>query len=272
MASDPTYRVRNWSEFQHYGDKRSPPWIKLHRALLNNREWHSLSGDASKLLVECWLVASETPDGSIPLTLADLAWRLRRSECEARAWMNELVAQRFIEVCQQDASAPLASCEQDACLDVDVEEEKKEEKEKKTDIGPAEPDPEAGAFEDYWTRRPRRDGADPKKAARKAWNARRREGHTVEAILAATDRYRRWCEVKGKVGTETVMRASTFLGDAENIANPWVPSAPPPPARQRPEPPQVNGASRRLPLASERGGPRQSAADIAQDVLRLGVG
>jgi hypothetical protein len=28
-------RVKNWSEFQHYKD-RNPPWIKLHRTLLDH--------------------------------------------------------------------------------------------------------------------------------------------------------------------------------------------------------------------------------------------
>ena len=56
MAS--AIRIKNWEKFQHYKG-RNPPWIKLHRQLLQNREWHQLSGDASKLLVECWLLASE---------------------------------------------------------------------------------------------------------------------------------------------------------------------------------------------------------------------
>jgi hypothetical protein len=28
-------QVKNWRSFQHYG-KRNPPWIKLHRALLDD--------------------------------------------------------------------------------------------------------------------------------------------------------------------------------------------------------------------------------------------
>jgi hypothetical protein len=223
------FRIRNWSEFQHYGDKRMPPWIKLHRMLLNNREWHALSGDASKLLVECWLVASETNDGAIPLTLPDLAWRLRRSECEMRAMMKELVTQRFIEICGNDASAPLAGCEQDACLD--VREEKREEVEedvekKKTLAQPAAPAEPVDRFEEFWAERPRREGSDPKKEAHRHWNARIREGVEAQAIIDSVVRYREWCKAKKKIGTETVMRAATFLGDPEHFANPWaVPKA-----------------------------------------------
>jgi hypothetical protein len=33
---------KNWGKFQHYKD-RCPPWIKLHRDLLNDREFLHLS-------------------------------------------------------------------------------------------------------------------------------------------------------------------------------------------------------------------------------------
>jgi len=57
-------RVKNWTEFQHYKD-RNPPWIKLHRALLDDYEFARLQ-DASKAhLMLIWLFASQR-DGSIP--------------------------------------------------------------------------------------------------------------------------------------------------------------------------------------------------------------
>jgi hypothetical protein len=59
-------RVKNWAEFQHYKD-RNPPWIKLHRALLDDYEFARLP-DASKAhLVLIWLLASQS-DGRIPKT------------------------------------------------------------------------------------------------------------------------------------------------------------------------------------------------------------
>jgi hypothetical protein len=33
--------IKNWSEFQHYKD-RNPPWIKLHRALLDDYAFAAL--------------------------------------------------------------------------------------------------------------------------------------------------------------------------------------------------------------------------------------
>lgn len=52
------YRIKNWQEFQHYGDKRTPPWIKLHYEILTSETWIMID-DASKLLaIVCMLLAS----------------------------------------------------------------------------------------------------------------------------------------------------------------------------------------------------------------------
>lgn len=57
-------KVKNWGEFQHYKD-RNPPWIKLHRSLLDDYEFSRLQ-DASKAhLMLIWLFASQR-DGTIP--------------------------------------------------------------------------------------------------------------------------------------------------------------------------------------------------------------
>ena len=51
------WKVRNWDTFQHY-KQRDPPWIKLHKRLINEREFHVLSGDDAKALILIWLIAS----------------------------------------------------------------------------------------------------------------------------------------------------------------------------------------------------------------------
>ena len=70
-------RIKNWSQFQHFKDRR-PPWIKLYRDILDDIEWHNLDAQASKVLVMCWLIASES-DGRLP-DIKTLAFRLRMSE------------------------------------------------------------------------------------------------------------------------------------------------------------------------------------------------
>lgn len=53
---------RRWSDFQHYKDRR-PPWIKLHKALLDDREYQRLPLASRALAPMLWLLASESKDG-----------------------------------------------------------------------------------------------------------------------------------------------------------------------------------------------------------------
>jgi hypothetical protein len=71
------YRIKDWHQFQHFKDRR-PPWIKLYRQILDDIEWHSLSGDDAKHLVMLWLIASED-DGNLPCS-KQLSFRLRITE------------------------------------------------------------------------------------------------------------------------------------------------------------------------------------------------
>lgn len=119
--------ITNWDRFQHYKN-RNPPWIKMHRALLDNREWHALSGDASKLLAECWLLASEYDEGAIPMNARDLAWRLRRPDAARVAeCLQELSAAGFVQLVEQNASAVLAERKQDAIPEAEAEGELEED-------------------------------------------------------------------------------------------------------------------------------------------------
>jgi hypothetical protein len=86
-------RIKNWSKFQHYKD-RAPPWIKLHRELLDNIDYHMLSGEAAKALPLLWLIASES-DGSIPPPEV-VAFRLRVSLDSAQAIVQELGYRGFL--------------------------------------------------------------------------------------------------------------------------------------------------------------------------------
>lgn len=75
-------KIKNWSEHQHFKD-RSPPWIKVHREIINDVEWHELSGDDAKLLISLWLIASEDKElsGRLPDTKS-LCFRLRIKEIQ----------------------------------------------------------------------------------------------------------------------------------------------------------------------------------------------
>ena len=58
------YKVKNWTEFQHYRD-RNPPWIKLHFSLLASEDWVTLDDASRVLAVACMLIASRN-NGEVP--------------------------------------------------------------------------------------------------------------------------------------------------------------------------------------------------------------
>lgn len=83
-------RVKNWEEFQHFKD-RNPPWIKLYKSLLERRDIAMISDCNFRILVGFWLLASEddTRQGILP-EIADIAFRLRKSEAEITQAIQEL--------------------------------------------------------------------------------------------------------------------------------------------------------------------------------------
>lgn len=82
-----TIRVKSWSKFQHFKDRR-PPWIKLYRDVLDDIEWHELDPIAAKCLVMLWLIASEN-DGVLP-DVRKLSFRLRMSESDVGDVLSKL--------------------------------------------------------------------------------------------------------------------------------------------------------------------------------------
>ncbi len=72
-----TIKIKNWKKFQHFKD-RSPPWIKLHRNILDKSTVMTLSDRNFKMLVCLWLLASEdkTLNGTLP-SVEDILYRLR---------------------------------------------------------------------------------------------------------------------------------------------------------------------------------------------------
>lgn len=96
-------RIKNWDNFQHYRD-RNPPWIKLHRRLLDDREFFNLDGPCVKTLVLLWILAAETTDGQLP-AIDDIAFRLRIDSKMLASQISKL--NHWIIV---DASNALAEC------------------------------------------------------------------------------------------------------------------------------------------------------------------
>lgn len=158
------YRIKDWNKFQHYKTGRgAPPWIKLYRDLLNDRDWFLLEPDAAKFLVSCWIIAAEN-DGNLP-NIETLAFRYRVASKEIA---------RLLSLCKhwiiQDDSTLLADCYQVATPYIETESETETEKDKRKNIArgsrlPQDWTPEGDydreeleRFRDYWIAKAGKDG------------------------------------------------------------------------------------------------------------------
>jgi hypothetical protein len=118
---------KNWAVFQHYKD-RCPPWIKLHRDLLNDRVFMRLPIASKALAPMLWLLASESKNGIFDGSLDELVFRLHISEKEYRDGLKPLIDNDFFVL----ASGVLAESYQSAIPETERETETKTEREKKT--------------------------------------------------------------------------------------------------------------------------------------------
>ncbi len=104
--------VKGWSAFQHY-KHRKPPWIRLHRKLIDDVDWHGLPVASRALAPMLWLLASETMNGVIDGDSKTLAFRLRIASSEFDEAIKPLIAGGWFIVIEP-ASGVLAPRLQDA--------------------------------------------------------------------------------------------------------------------------------------------------------------
>lgn len=155
-------KVKNWEKFQHYKD-RNPPWIKLHRTLLDDYEFSCLQ-DASKAhLMLIWLFASQK-NGLIPDDPAFLKMKLGL-ELEPDL---KLLTDKGLLSPEHDAIKPLAPSKQVAPRDRDRD---------RTPIAPS------GAFLRFWGAWPK---GERKRSQGKCWELWRKKDwdQLAEQVLA----------------------------------------------------------------------------------------
>lgn len=151
---------KNWDSFQHYKD-RSPPWIKLHKSLIDDRAYQCLPLASRALAPMLWLLASEEKDGAFNAAPEELAFRLRTSEKEILQGLDPLIKAGFFMPVQSDSDV-LAPCLQPAV----PETEKRRDREE--------------GFDSFWQAYPNKKA---KADALKAWGKVPPELHS--SILAA---------------------------------------------------------------------------------------
>src|SRR3990167_6574258 len=70
--------VKNWRDHQHY-KKRSPPWIKLHRAVIEDYAFATLKDKTKAHLMLIWVLAAGT-EGRIPNDARFIASKISAAE------------------------------------------------------------------------------------------------------------------------------------------------------------------------------------------------
>jgi len=156
----PHFKVANWTEYQHYKD-RNPPWIKLHRQIINSEMWVSCDDASRVLAIACMVLAAEF-DGCVP---ANSAYIMRRCYLSHEPNFKPLVDNGFLI----DASGLLASCEQDASglLDQRQRQRQRQSREESEYVHPQASAP--SHFDAFWSAYPRKqDKAKARKAFPKA--------------------------------------------------------------------------------------------------------
>lgn len=235
------FRVRNWDKFQHYKD-RNPPWIKFHTELLDNYEFSRLQ-DASKLLAFYILLLAARSDNKLP---NDPAWLKERASLKHEPDLQPLFDVGFIEwiqelqLSEQSASNSLADDKQGASSRALARgEAEAEERQSTTRVVSRETDPQW--WLDFRLAYPNRAGDQGWRKAQKAAHARQTEGHDPAEFIAGAKRYAAFCEATGKIGTEYVKQAASFLGPDKPFLQPWDPP-PPRPSGRSPEAPRQHRA------------------------------
>jgi len=99
-------KIRNWSKWQTYRtDRGQPPWIKIHRCVMRDPEWVSLSDAERGQLVAIWLLAADN-DGKVPAS-ASVIQKLCFMSKEPN--LNKFTDLQFIENDWRHAGVTLAS-------------------------------------------------------------------------------------------------------------------------------------------------------------------
>jgi hypothetical protein len=174
---------KNWEKFQHY-KHRSPPWIKLHRDILDDYDWWSLP-IASRAIAPClWLLASCEEDGVFDASPEKLAFRFRMTEKDIQLAVKPLIDKGYFVY----ASEVLAPCYQDAMSEKSKSRVRVEERKElvfyKTDN-----------FDVFWNLYPKKVGKD---AARKAWDKKNPPIANVVQSLEWQIKSDKWKRESGK--------------------------------------------------------------------------
>ena len=146
------FKVVNFEKYQHYGEARTPPWIKVYNSIFDHYQFSMLKDSEKWHLIAIWLLASRSKN-KLPY---DGPWIAHKIHAREKVQLSNLESLGFIES-YEDASAMLASCYQDASLDKNREEKNKT---------PHTPHGGSDGFDLFWKMYPKKKS---KSRASRAW-------------------------------------------------------------------------------------------------------
>jgi len=207
---------KNWAVFQHYKD-RCPPWIKLHRDILNDRVFMCLPLASKALAPLLWLLASESKDGIFDGSLDELVFRLHITPKDYQDGVKPLIDKGFFVV----ASGVLAECYQDAIPETEGERETETKKETKKNAVACPPDVGLQEWEDWLSLRKAKKAPVTETVLKSARKEAEKAGITLNAFLTI------WC-ARGSQGLQADWlkphERQSFAQQAADIARTTVPA------------------------------------------------
>lgn len=209
---------KNWAVFQHYKD-RCPPWIKLHRDLLNDRVFMCLPLASKALAPLLWLLASESKDGTFDGSLDELVFRLHITPKEYEDGIKPLIHKGFFVV----ASGVLADSYQDAIPETEGETETETKREAKKNATKVACPPDVGLqeWEDWLALRKAKKAPVTETVLKSARKEAEKAGITLNAFLTI------WC-ARGSQGLQAdwlkTNERQSFAQQAADVARTTVPA------------------------------------------------
>jgi hypothetical protein len=191
---------KNWASHQHYKN-RLPPWIKLHRELLNDRDFMCLPLASKAIAPLLWLLASESETGQFSGDIQELSFRLRMTEKEIEEGLKPLINKGFFV----GDSTVLADCQQLATPETERETETE------TEI-----DNSLEKFDIFWSAYPRKTA---KGTAEKSWKKIKPDDQLLEEILAAVAKQKlTWTDPKFIPHPATWLNSKRWLDGVDSTA------------------------------------------------------
>ena len=183
----------------------------MYRDILDDIEWHSLDPQSSKVLVMCWLIASEN-EGRLP-DMKTLAFRLRMSEKNTSESIIKL--SHWLE---QDDIGVISERYQDDLPETERETEK--EKRQKATVVACPPDVGLQEWEDWLALRKAKKAPVTETVVKSARKESEKAGISFNAFLTI------WC-ARGSQGLQAdwlkPQERQTYAQQAADIARTTVP-------------------------------------------------